>query len=145
MSVFEMPSRLYSTTDIVITMTYGMPCAKYRLGTHSHALRDLFSVIKLFFRAPSGNLPRRRKIKTGFRHGGNLKGPPPNWKTILHFLCGLSAPQSGRDRRIPQRPRHPARRAFWPRGACTAGRPDPEFFQVRAGRLHRFLRPAADL
>ena len=39
MSVLEMPSRLYMMTETLITMTYGIPSAKYKLGTHSHALR----------------------------------------------------------------------------------------------------------
>ena len=31
-----MPNRLYMMTEMVITATYGSPCAKYSVGIHAH-------------------------------------------------------------------------------------------------------------
>src|SRR5665213_1711621 len=124
-----------------------MPCEKYRLGTQSHALREFFSAIKIFFNAPVEKPAAGEKSNLGSTRGKS-KRPSRKGKTFLRFLCGPTAPQSARDhrnRRLSQRPRHPARRAPWPRGTHAAFRPDPEFFQVGAGRLHRFLRTAAGL
>ena len=38
MSVLETSRFLYITTDSVITTTYGMPCAKYSVGTQRHGV-----------------------------------------------------------------------------------------------------------
>jgi hypothetical protein len=35
-SVLEIPNRLYIITDMVMTATYGKPCAKYNEGIHDH-------------------------------------------------------------------------------------------------------------
>ena len=44
-SVLEMPSLLYMITDTVITMTYGIPSAKYSDGTHAQGFRCVGLVI----------------------------------------------------------------------------------------------------
>lgn len=41
MSVFEMPNRLYITTDTVMTITYGTPSAKYNEGIQIQGERTL--------------------------------------------------------------------------------------------------------
>ena len=38
MSVFDIPIRLYIISEMVMTVTYGMPSAKYSEGTHAHGL-----------------------------------------------------------------------------------------------------------
>ena len=37
-SSLEMPIRLYMITDTVLTMMYGMPSAKYKVGTKIHGV-----------------------------------------------------------------------------------------------------------
>lgn len=46
-SVFDMPIRLYITNEITMTATYGMPCAKYKLGIQLHAdtVRFFFAIL----------------------------------------------------------------------------------------------------
>ena len=58
MSVLEMPRFLYRMTDSVIATTYGIPCAKYSVGTHDHGLRVIpsASVIRWKFVLPAAAL-----------------------------------------------------------------------------------------
>jgi hypothetical protein len=38
MSAFDIPKFLYITVETKITMMYGSPCPKYKLGTQAHGV-----------------------------------------------------------------------------------------------------------
>lgn len=46
-SPFDMPIFLNMMTDTVFTRTYGMPSAKYNVGTHAHGLIFFFIIYNI--------------------------------------------------------------------------------------------------